>query len=57
MTETELRLMAAPAMTGLSSTPKNGIEHPGRDGDAQRVVDEGKEEVLPDVAHHGATEL
>jgi hypothetical protein len=24
MTETELRLIAAPAMIGLSSTPKNG---------------------------------
>jgi hypothetical protein len=24
MTETELKLMAAPAMMGLSSTPKNG---------------------------------
>lgn len=30
MTETELRLIAAAAMTGLSNTPKAGYSTPGR---------------------------
>ena len=51
ITETELRLMAAAAIIGLSSSPKHGIEHAGRDRHAQRVVDEGEEQVLADVAH------
>lgn len=32
MTETELRLMAAPAMIGLSSRPKNGYSAPAATG-------------------------
>ena len=56
-TETEERLMAAAAMIGDSSMPKSGIEHAGRDRHAERVVDEGEEQVLLDVAHRGAREL
>jgi hypothetical protein len=48
MTETELTLMAAAAIIGLSSSLKNG-KNPGRHGHAEGVVDEGEEEVLLDV--------
>ncbi len=51
MTETELKVIAALASIGLSSKPNDRIEQPGRDRDAQHVVDEGEEQVLPDVAH------
>ena len=54
MTETELKLIAALASIGLSSQPKNGIEHAGGDGDAQRVVKKGEGQILPDVAMVGA---
>ena len=51
ITETQLRLIAALAIIGLSSKPKNGIEHAGGDRDAEHVVDKRKEKILPDVAH------
>ena len=54
MTETELKLMAALAIIGLSSEADERIEHAGRDRHAERVVDEGEEEVLADVAHRRA---
>ncbi len=53
MTETEDRLIAALANIGLSSSPNTGIEHPGRQRHAQHVVEEGEEQVLPDVAQRG----
>jgi hypothetical protein len=39
ITDTELRLIAAAAIMGLSSSP-GGIEHAGRQRNAQHVVDE-----------------
>ena len=56
MTRTELTLIAALAIIGLSSRPKSGIEHAGRDRHRQRVEDEGEEQVLADVAHRRAAE-
>ena len=50
MTETELRLIAAPAMIGLSSQAEERIKHARRHRDAQRVVEKGEDEILPDVA-------
>ena len=50
ITETELEVIAAAAIIGDSSRPKKGIEHAGGDRDAERVVDEGEEQVLADVA-------
>ena len=51
MTLTEDSAMAAAAMIGDSRMPKHGIEHAGGDRHAGGVVDEGEEQVLPDVAH------
>ena len=48
LTETELRLIAAPASMGLSSRPKKGIEQASGDGNAEGVVSEGKEEIQAD---------
>ena len=45
MTDTDERLIAAAAIMGESSVPKDGIEDARRDGHAERVVDEGEEEV------------
>ena len=56
ITDTELNVIAALAMIGLSSRPKSGIEHPGRDRHAEHVVDEREEQVLADVAHRRAAQ-
>ncbi|MDI1310876.1 MAG: hypothetical protein PSV43_01890 [Prosthecobacter sp.] len=47
MIDTELRLIAASAMIGLSSSPKNGVKHTGGDADAEDIVEEGEDEILP----------
>ncbi len=52
MTLTEDSAMAAAAIIGDSRMPKVGIEHARRNGNARRVVDEGEEQVLPDIVHH-----
>ncbi len=41
ITETEEKLIAAPAIMGLRRIPKKGIERTGGDGDADRVVNQG----------------
>ncbi len=46
--------MAALASIGLSSSPKNGYSTPAAIGNAERVVNEREEKVLPDVRHDGA---
>ena len=51
ITLTEDSAIAAAAMIGDSRMPKAGIEHARRDRHAERVVDEGEEQVLADVAH------
>ena len=51
ITETELKVMAALAITGLSSKAKERIQHAGRERHAERVIDEREEQVLADVAH------
>jgi hypothetical protein len=56
MTDTELNVMAALAMIGLSSSPDEGIEDARRDRNAERVMHEGEEEVLSNVAHRRVTE-
>src|SRR5262249_47800380 len=35
---------------------EKGVEQPGSQGNPQRIVDEGEEQVLPDVSHHGAAQ-
>ena len=54
ITDTELRLIAAAAIIGLSRSAEERVEHAGGDRHAERVVDEGEEEVLADVAHRRA---
>ena len=57
-TDTELKLMAAAAIIGLSSRCcRDRVQHAGRNRHAQGVVDQGEEEVLADVPHRVATEL
>ena len=51
ITDSELSVIAALAQIGLTSTPSERIEHAGGDRHADRVVGEGEEQVLPDVAH------
>ena len=51
ITDTELRVIAALAQIGLISTPKQRIQHAGRDRHAEHVVDERQKQVLPDVPH------
>src|SRR5947209_20495710 len=36
--------------------PEPRVQHSGRDRDSERIVDEGEEQVLADVAHRGAAE-
>src|SRR5882762_10648252 len=36
--------------------PGEGVQHPGRNRNAESVVHEGEEEVLSDVAHRGVAE-
>jgi hypothetical protein len=55
--ETELKAIAAAAIMRESRTSKKGYRDAGAYWDSQRVVDEGEEEVLPDVRHAGAREL
>ena len=50
MTLTEESAIAAAAMIG-DSRIRRRVEHAGRDRHADRVVDEGEEQVLADVAH------
>ena len=49
--------MAAAARAGLSGHAEDGVQNPGGYGDAQQVVDEGPEEILPDGAHGAAGKL
>ena len=49
-TETELALMAAATIIGLSRSPGEGKQHSRSDRHAERVANEGEEEVLADVA-------
>ena len=51
MTETELKVMAALAIMGLSSTPHTGYSTPAARGTPSKIVDEGEKEILPDVLH------
>ena len=48
--------MASAATIGLSSRPNDGIQHARGDRHADDVVDEGEEQVLPDVAHRRPAE-
>ena len=57
MTDTELKLMAAAAMMGLSSKSEERIKDAGGDRHAERVVDEGEEQILADVAHGGLAQF
>ena len=56
ITDTELNVIAALAIIGLSSNPKNGYSTPAAIGTPTHVVDERKEQVLPDVLHRRAAE-
>jgi hypothetical protein len=56
MTDTELKVMAALAIIGLSSSPNTGYSDAGRHGHAERVVDEREEQVLADVASSSPAE-
>ena len=56
ITETELNDMASAAIIGLSRMPTDGIQHARGNRNADQIVDEGEEQVLPDVAHGGAAE-
>lgn len=49
ITDTELKLMAAAAMIGFSSRPKDGKSTPAPNGPPERILDECKEQVLPYV--------
>ena len=51
MTDTELTLIAAAAIIGLSSNPNSGYSTPAAIGTPARVVDEREEQILTDVAH------
>ncbi len=50
ITETELKLIAAAAMIGAEQYSKERIKHSSRDRYSHRVIDEGEEQVLLDVA-------
>ena len=50
MTLTDESAIAAAAMIGDSRMPKTRIKHARRDRHAGRIVDEGEEQVLADVA-------
>ena len=56
ITDTELKVIAALAIIGLSSSPKNGYSTPAAIGTPSDVVDEREEQVLPDVAHRRAAQ-
>ena len=56
ITETELNDMASAATIGLSRTPTAGIQHARGNRNADQIVDEGEEQVLPNVAHGGSAE-
>jgi hypothetical protein len=57
MTETELKLIAARGDHGAQEQAEEGIQHACRDRHAERVVDEGEEQVLSDVRHRDEAEL
>ena len=56
ITETELKVIAALAIIGLSRRPKQRVEDARRERHAEHVVDEREEQVLPDVPHRRAAE-
>ena len=56
ITETELNVIAALAIIGLRRMPNDRVEQTGRDGYSHHVVNEGKKQVLADVAHRGAAQ-
>ena len=51
MTDTELNVMAALAIIGLSKMPNHGVQHARRNRNARHVVDEREEQILPNVPH------
>jgi hypothetical protein len=51
-TDTELKLIAAAAIIGLSKKPKVGYKTPAATG-TLGVVDKGKKQILFDVRHSG----
>ena len=51
ITETELKLIAAAAIIGFSREPESGKSTPAASGTPIGVVDEGEEQILPDIAH------
>jgi hypothetical protein len=53
ITETELRPIAAAAIISDNRLPKNGVQHTCGNLHHRRVVNESKEQVLPDIAHGG----
>ena len=57
MTDTDEKLIAAAATIGERRRPKRGIEDAGGERHAERVVDEGEEEVLADILHRRGGEL
>ena len=56
-TVTELKAMAAAAISGDKQQAEEGVEHAHGHGDAERVVDEGAEQVLAHVAHRRLADL
>ena len=56
ITDTELNVIAALAMIGLSSRPKKRIEYSSGDRHSHDVVYKGEEQILADVAHGGAAQ-
>jgi hypothetical protein len=59
ITGTELALIAALAIIGLSRSANQGVEHARRDRDRhpRRVEDEGEEQTLSDVRHGCPAEM
>ena len=55
ITDTELKLMAAAAKTGLIRSPKAGYNTPGGYGYPDDVVDKGQMQIPTKFTHGGAT--
>lgn len=53
MTDTELKLMSAAAIIGLSKTPNKGLENARRDWDTEYIVDERGHQIQPDILQRG----
>ena len=51
MTDTELSVIAALAIIGLSSSPHTGYSTPAAIGHPEDIIEEREEQILPDVAH------